>query len=313
MDSEKLKLIKSTITPLGLLENPCRLCAHRCSVDRKNKKGFCNSGSQSIVYSYSPHHGEEPPLSGSRGSGTIFFAHCSMKCVYCQNYRFSQIIEPAKPISHEKLADIMLELESLGCHNINLVTPTHYAYQVAKALEIALSKSLDIPIVYNTGGYDSIELIKLMDGIVDVYLPDMRYYEGELSGKYSSAPDYPENNRKIIKEMFRQAGKLEMDQNGVAIKGVVVRLLILPNSISGTIDTLRFLKNEVSTDIYLSVMSQYQPAYKASNFSGLSRRINQEEYRAVVDEVENLGFANGWIQGFDTDCERFLGTNIKPK
>jgi len=235
-----------------------------------------------------------------------------MKCVYCQNYQFSQKPHTTKAIGPEELSELALELRDAGCHNINLVSPTHYACRIIEALKIAMEKSLDIPIVYNTGGYDTIELIKLLDGIVDVYLPDMRYSQTKMSKKYSSAPRYPEINKKIVKEMFRQAGALKMDKHGIAEKGVIVRLLILPNNISGTIDTLRFLKEEVSTDIFLSVMSQYHPTHKAHDFPELSRRITRAEYKAVIDEMENLGFTNGWIQALDTDHNRFLGTNIRP-
>lgn len=239
-----------------------------------------------------------------------------MKCVYCQNYKFSQEPDRIKPltpeITVEKLAQKMLELEEMGCHNINLVSPTHYACQIVEALKIATQSSLDIPIVYNTGGYDSPRLIKLLDGIVDIYLVDMRYAEPDMAKKYSSAPDYVETNRLILKEMFRQVGVLKTDENGVGKKGVIVRLLILPNNISGTTRTLKFLQNEVSGEIFLSVMSQYHPAYKAENHPEIARTINRIEYRDVVKEVENLGFTNGWIQGFITDTKRFLGTNIKP-
>jgi len=297
---------------LAKLASPCRLCAHKCATNRQSgKKGMCRAGSKPAVYSYSPHHGEEPPLSGHRGSGTIFFTHCNMQCAYCQNYSFSQESD-CEELETEALADRMLELGRLGCHNINLVSPTHYAYKIVSALEIALEKSLDIPIVYNTGGYDSLELIKLLDGIVDIYLTDIRYAKSEMALKYSDAPRYAENSRLITREMFRQAGILKLDKEGIAQKGVIVRLLILPDDVSGTVDTLKFLKKDVSKDIFLSVMSQYHPTYKAEHHPQIARRINKSEYKKVIDEVEKLGFANGWIQGFLTDHERFLGTSIKP-
>ena len=285
---------------------------HKCSVDRrKGETGFCNSTSKVSVYSYSPHYGEEPPLSGVRGSGTIFFTHCNMKCIYCQNHAFSQETD-FEEIEIEELAERMLELQGLGCHNINLVSPTHYASQIVEAIQIAIKKSLNIPIVYNTGGYDNIELIKLLDGIIDIYLPDMRYSRDAMALKYSSCGHYAANNRLIIKEMFRQVGMLKLNREGVAEKGVIVRLLILPNNISGTIDTLRFLKDQVSEDIFLSVMSQYHPTYKAEEYPEIARRINKKEYEEVIGEVEKLGFTNGWIQGFITKPDHFLGTNIKP-
>ena len=205
----------------------------------------------------------------------------------------------------------MLKLQNLGCHNINLVSPTHYACQIVEALEIAKKKSLNIPIVYNTGGYDSLELIKLLDGVIDIYMPDMRYSQDQMAKKFSSAPDYAQNNRLIIKEMFRQVGPLKLNAEGIAKKGVIVRLLILPNNVSGTVRTLKFLKKNLSDKIYISVMSQYHPTYKAQNFPEIARRINKREYEEVIKAVEELGFSNGWIQGYFTDHERFLGTNIK--
>ena len=319
----KLGVVKSALSSLRDLARSCRLCMHKCKVNRlKNEKGICKAGEKIAVYSYSPHHGEEPPLSGTRGSGAIFFTHCNMKCAYCQNYTFSQESDRRESRAQsrneleetgaEKLADRMLELQRMGCHNINFVSPTHYAYQIVQALEIAFEKGLNLPLIYNTGGHDNLRLIKLLDGIIDIYMPDMRYADDKMAEKYSSAPDYAENNRSIVKEMFRQAGPLETDKNAIAKKGVIVRLLILPENTSGTLDTLRFLKSNVSDKIYLSVMSQYWPTYKASSFPEIARKISRKEYEEVTSEVEKLGFANGWIQGYTTDHERFLGTNIKP-
>jgi putative pyruvate formate lyase activating enzyme len=301
-----------TFSNLKKLAAGCRLCMHKCSIDRlKGEAGTCRASSKVAVYSYSPHNGEEPPLSGRKGSGTIFFTHCNMKCVYCQNYVFSQQ-SSVEEIEINELAERMLELQGMGCHNINLVSPTHYAHQIVEALQIAIKRSLKIPIVYNTGGYDNIELIKLLDGIIDIYLPDMRYSQDEMALKYSSAPNYVENNRLIIKEMFRQVGPIKLNSEGIAEKGMIVRLLVLPDNISGTIETLRFLKEEVSEDIYLSVMSQYHPTYKANEYPDIARRINKKEYDEITKEVENLGFTNGWIQGFITQPDHFLGTNIQP-
>ena len=310
--SQKLQRIKEIKLTLAKLASPCMLCAHKCKVDRQSgEKGICRAGSKHAVYSYSPHHGEEPPISGQRGSGTIFFTHCNMQCVYCQNYSFSQESD-FEEIEIEELARRMLELAHLGCHNINLVSPTHYAYPIVQALEIAFQKGLDIPIVYNTGGYDSPELIKLLNGIVDIYLTDIRYTKSEMAIKYSNASRYAENSRLITKEMFGQVGVLKIDGEGIAKKGVIVRLLILPEEVSGTTETLHFLKNEISENIFLSIMSQYHPTYKAQSHSQIARRITRPEHKRVIDTVEELGFPNGWIQGFQTDHERFLGTNIKP-
>lgn len=302
----------NALSALRKLERSCRLCAHNCMVNReKGEKGFCRADRRPAVYSYSPHHGEEPPLSGTRGSGTIFFTHCNMRCAYCQNYTFSRESD-FEEIETKELSRRMLELQNALCHNINLVSPTHYACRIVEALEIAAKNSLNIPVVYNTGGYDGLPLIKLLDGIIDIYLPDMRYSDDEMAQKYSSAPGYVENNRLIIKEMFRQAGPLKLNKEGIAEKGMIVRLLILPNNVSGTIKTLEFLKKEVSNDIYLSVMSQYHPTYKAADHLEIARRINSDEYARVIEAAGDLGFKNGWIQGFLTDTDRFIGTNIRP-
>ena len=294
------------------LSNPCILCAHRCGVNRpKGEKLTCNAGENPAIYSYSPHHGEEPPISGTRGSGTIFFTHCNLKCVYCQNYQFSQNSN-LEEIKIEELARRMLKLQEEGCHNINLVSPTHYAWQIVKSLSVASKNGLRIPVVYNTAGYDSPELINAIEGIVDIYMPDMRYANSEMAEKYSCAPGYAENSRSIIKEMYRQVGPLKINSEEIAERGLLVRLLILPNNISGTIDTLQFLAKEVSQDVYVSIMSQYHPAYKAARYPELSRKITKKEYDDVIAEVERLGFKNGYVQGFQTDSERFLGTRIRP-
>ncbi|MBL7158805.1 MAG: radical SAM protein [Candidatus Omnitrophica bacterium] len=312
MANRKLKLIKKIKPRLESLASPCMLCGHLCRVIReKGQKGTCGALSKVRVYSSGPHPGEEPPLSGTGGSGAIFFSCCSMKCVYCQNYTFSQKIT-GEEVDAEELAGMMLRLQRAGCRNINLVSPTHYAYQAVSALEIALKKSLCIPVVYNTGGYDNPELIRLLDGIIDIYLPDMRYSDDANARRFSSARNYSVINRKIVKEMFRQAGVLRLSSAGVAQKGVIVRLLVLPNGISGTVATLRFLKKEVSPEIYLSLMSQYHPTYLACRFSEIARRITRNEYREITGAAEKLGFTNGWVQGFETETERFLGTRIKP-
>ena len=309
----KLKIINSIKPKLKKLTNPCTLCMHKCNVNRfDDKKGLCKSTSKMSIFSYGPHHGEEPPLSGVNGSGTIFFANCNMDCCYCQNYRFSHASEEcASEDNVESLARKMLKLSQQGCHNINLVSPTHYLYWIVGAIENAIKNSFQLPIVYNTGGYDTLKAIKLLDGIVDVYLQDMRYSSSEMAKKFSSAPKYVENNRSLVKEMFRQKGELEVDEDGIATGGVIVRLLILPQGASGVIDTLRFLKEEVSTKIYLSVMSQYYPTYKAQELPQINRTISKEEYDEVVEAVNDLGFQNGWIQGFKADTDHFLGTRIK--
>lgn len=292
----------------------CGLCPRSCNVDRTaGQKGFCRAGMRPAVYSYGPHHGEEPPISGKRGSGTIFFTHCNARCVYCQNYRFSQESDE-KEISIEELSRIMLELEEGGCHNINLVTPTHYSPQIVEAVQCARGEGLKIPIVYNTSGYELADVIKLLDGIVSIYLTDMRYSDDSMAEKYSSAPGYKENSRNALIEMHRQVGNLKLDRAGIGVKGVVVRCLVLPNGISGTEDTLEFIASRISKDTYISLMSQYYPVHKAYLYPELSRRISDAEYKAVMDKMHSLGLNKGWIQDPPLCMDdTFGGHRIKPK
>lgn len=292
----------------------CAICPRRCGVNRSSGRfGYCRAPAKAVVYSYSPHHGEEPPLSGTRGSGTIFFSHCNMKCVYCQNYYFSQL-DNGEEITEEKLAEIMLYLQKAGCHNINLVSPTHFVPQIVMALELALEGGLDIPIVYNTGGYDLAETIKLLDGIIDIYMPDMRYSDDGMAKKYSDAQKYVEHNRICVRQMQRQVGDLVLDAKGIARKGLIIRLLVLPQEISGTAATLRFIGHEISQNAYLSLMSQYYPTFKSYNYSEIARPILAKEYQNIVDEAKALGLNNGWVQEVPAGMDpTFLGTNIKPK
>jgi putative pyruvate formate lyase activating enzyme len=279
-----------------LLES-CRVCPRECGVNRlKNDKlGFCRSGLNPVISSVSPHHGEEPPLSGTKGSGTIFFANCNLRCVYCQNYPISQLGNGAERTPGE-LACQMLWLQEQGCHNLNLVTPTHFMPQILKALGIAQERGLNLPIVYNTSGYESVEALRLLDGIVDIYLPDMRYSDNAAAMQYSIAPYYPEINRLAVKEMYRQVGNLELDENGLAKRGVIIRHLVLPNGLSGTEGVMKFLSGEISKDVHISLMSQYFPAHKAHDFKELSRRVTAEEYEEACQITQKHGLENGWIQ-----------------
>ena len=312
MSLQKIALIKKANMVLKNSLKNCAICPRRCGVDRiGGKAGYCRALYNPIVYSYLAHHGEEPPISGVKGSGTIFFSHCNMKCLYCQNYYFSQL-DKGEEVTIGKLADMMLALQSKGCHNINLVTPTHYIPQILMSLEIALERGLDIPIVYNTSGYELAETIKLLDGIVDIYLPDIRYSDNEAAKKYSDADRYVEFNRAALKEMRRQVGDLETDEAGISKKGLIIRLLALPNNVSGTEDTLRFIKKELGRNSYLSIMSQYYPTFRAWDFSDISRGITPEEYKNVVDEAYLLELNNGWLQEGPANADPgFMGTNIK--
>ena len=282
-----------------LLES-CRVCPRECGGNRlKNDKlGFCRSGLDPMISSVSPHHGEEPPLSGTRGSGTIFFTNCNLRCVYCQNYPISQMGNGTER-SPGELACQMVWLQEQGCHNLNLVTPTHFMPQILKALGIARERGFDLPIVYNTSGYESTEALRLLDGIVDIYLPDMRYSDDAAARKYSVAPHYPEINRAAVREMYRQVGNLMLDKHGIAKRGLIIRHLVLPQGLSGTEGIMKFLAEEISRDVYISLMSQYFPAFKANEFKELSRRITKDEYKDARRSMEKFGLENGWVQEFD--------------
>jgi putative pyruvate formate lyase activating enzyme len=306
-DNGKLnRIIEATFKMLG----SCCICPRKCKIDRLNdKRGFCRIGLKPQVCSFMPHHGEEPAISGKRGSGTIFFSGCNMACVYCQNYEFSQLDE-GSGVGDEELADFMLQLQEIGCHNINLVTPTHILPQILKALSLAIPKGLKIPLVYNTGGYECFKIIKLLDGIVDIYLPDMRYADNDMAIQYSCAPDYPKFNQEALKEMHRQVGTAQLDNEGIIKKGIIIRHLVLPHNISGTDRIMKFIAQELSKDTYISLMSQYFPCYKANRFKEISRRITYKEYADAKRAMEKYGLHNGWIQE-GHGLERFAGINIK--
>ncbi|MBF0215362.1 MAG: radical SAM protein [Candidatus Omnitrophica bacterium] len=290
----------------------CGLCNRKCGVDRLiGEPGACGTGRLMAVHSYQAHPGEEPPISGTMGSGTIFFSHCPMACVYCQNYRFSQEGEGAE-VSVTELSGIMLELESRGCHNVNLVSPTHYAHLIVQAIDLARENGLSVPLVYNTGGYDSLRTVLSLKGKVDIYLADMKYSGEREAYEYSGIASYPELNRKAVKAMHEQVGGLVID-NGIATRGLIIRILILPNDIAGVSGTLEFIKKEIGTDVHLSVMSQYYPVYRSGKFAKISRRINEPEYLAVKHKIDELGFLNGWIQPFDPDFDKkLLGETFEP-
>jgi putative pyruvate formate lyase activating enzyme len=274
----------------------CDLCPNDCGVDRlAGQIGFCKAGAKARVASYNLHHGEEPAISGTNGSGTIFFSHCTMRCAYCQNW----------PISHKGngieydaagLAKIVLELQGRGAHNINFVTPTHYMPQILEALPIAIEGGFKIPIVYNTSGYEALPALKLLDGIVDVYLPDMRYADDEFAKKYSKARNYSAFNRAALKEMFRQVGLLRTNDEGIAEKGLIVRHLVLPEGISGTEEIMEFIAEELSSEVSISLMDQYFPTYKAIDYPEINRKITANEYQAAQDAMERHGLYEGWIQ-----------------
>jgi putative pyruvate formate lyase activating enzyme len=282
-----------------LLES-CHVCPRECGVNRlKNDKlGFCRSGMNPVISSAGPHHGEEPPISGTKGSGAVFFTNCNMKCVYCQNYPISHMGNGQERTPGE-LACQMLSLQEQGCHNLNLVTPTHFMPQILKSLGIARERGFDLAIVYNTSGYDSVEALQLLDGIVDVYLPDMRYSDNAVAMKLSIAPYYKEINTAAVREMFRQVGNLVLDEHGIARRGLIIRHLILPGGLSGTEGVMKFLAEEISRDVFISLMSQYFPAFKANENKDINRRISEKEYDEAYAIKMKYGLKNGWVQEFE--------------
>jgi putative pyruvate formate lyase activating enzyme len=271
------------------LLSDCTLCPWDCGVDRiKGEMGECQTDSTARVYSYMPHYGEELPLRGRHGSGTIFFSGCNMHCQFCQNADISQDIY-GMLVNADKISAMMLDLQARGCHNINLVSPTHVIPQILDALLIAAQKGLRLPLVYNTGGYDAINTLELLDGIIDIYMPDMKYADAGIAKKYSLIPDYPYHNQKAVKEMYRQVGDLELDNNGIAARGLLVRHLVLPHNISGTKGVMANLARDISTNTYVNIMDQYRPEYHVRQFPELFRRTSVVEFQTAVDLAIDCG------------------------
>ncbi|MEJ5257319.1 MAG: radical SAM protein [Fervidobacterium sp.] len=267
----------------------CDICPHVCGVNRlAGQKGFCKAKAEVEISSFGPHFGEESVLVGRNGSGTIFFTHCNMRCVFCQNFTISQLGEGMK-ISIEELADIMLRLQNMGCHNINLVTPTHYAPQIVSAINIAAKNGLKIPIVYNCGGYERKEIITLLDGIIDIYMPDFKYGDDENARVYSGVNNYTLYAKESLIEMQRQVGDLIVDEYGIAVKGLIIRHLVLPNDIAKSEEVLRFIARNVSPKAYVNIMAQYYPTYQAHKYPEIARRITIEEYRKVLKIAKEIG------------------------
>jgi len=273
----------------------CHLCPRQCQVNRlAGEIGKCGVTSQVTVSSYGPHFGEESPLVGRNGSGTIFFAYCNLRCVFCQNYSISQLGEGITA-DREKLAGMMLSLQARGCHNINLVSPTHVVPHILDALEVAVGAGLFLPLVYNTGGYDSVETLELLDGIIDIYMPDVKYSDERIAEQLSGIKDYPGVNRAAVKDMYRQVGNLQIDEQGIAGRGLLVRHLVLPNQLAGTREVVRFLANEVSPETYLNIMAQYHPCHKALDMPLLARTVSMEEFSEAIDLAHKQGLR--WFNG----------------
>jgi putative pyruvate formate lyase activating enzyme len=306
-----LKLLASgelerRVESLERLLASCTVCPKDCGNDRlKDEIAACYSGRLPIVSSYTAHFGEEPALSGTRGAGNIFFGNCNLRCVYCQNYQISQTWKEQKrnEVSHERLAEMMLELQARGCHNIGFVSPTHFAPQMARAILIAAENGLRLPIVYNTNAYDSVEVLRLLEGIVDVYLPDLKYAEDENGFAYSKVRDYARFARLAIAEMHRQMGAgLVLDENGLLKRGLVIRLLVLPNDLAGIAENLTWIRKELSPQTAVSLMAQYYATNKAAvdpRYILLSRRISEREWYAAVEQLEITGIEEGWLQEYD--------------
>jgi putative pyruvate formate lyase activating enzyme len=278
---------------LWAMLDACRLCPRACGASRRDgKSGVCRSTARLKVASYGPHFGEERPLVGRGGSGTIFFSNCNLLCCFCQNWQINHRGD-GRYVSEVELADMMLDLQARGCHNINLVTPTHVAPHIVKALRIGVDRGLRLPLVYNTGGYDSLDVIRALDGIVDIYLPDFKYQDGSLAAKYSSgAADYPEVAAAVIREMHRQVGTLKLDERGVAVRGLIIRHLVMPQNIAGTDRFVRWVARELTTDTYVNIMAQYRPEHRAREYPELARRILPEEWQQALAWARTAGLTN---------------------
>jgi len=305
----------------------CNICPWDCRVNRlNNQTKVCVAGYLPIVSSWAPHFGEEPALSGThlpkgeaRGAGNIFFGHCNLRCVYCQNWQISQNFRETRPsgeVSFERLAEIMLELQEHGCHNIGLVSPTHFVPQIVRALVIAARQGLRLPLVYNTNAYDSVDVLRLLDGIVDIYLPDLKYADNEVGRELSRIPDYVERARAAIAEMYRQTGdELLLDERGLLRRGLVIRLLILPNDLAGVRESLEWIRQTLSPRVTLSIMTQYFPTNKVSDerFPLLNRKIREREYERVLEWLEEFGFENGWIQPLEAEAASYYRPDFRDR
>ncbi len=267
----------------------CTICPRACRVNRLvGELGICRTGALAMVSSYGPHFGEEKPLSGWRGSGTIFLTRCNLKCCFCQNHDISQT-SAGEELEPEQIAELMLRLQDYGCHNINLVSPTHVVPQLLAAVWIAARNGLELPIVYNTGGYDSVATLRLLDGVIDIYMPDMKYADADIALRYSGIRSYPQVNRAAVIEMHRQVGDLVIDERGIAVRGLLVRHLILPNRLAGSGKIIDFIAGTISTSTYLNLMDQYRPEYQAHRYPELNRRITPAEFQEVIQLAHRAG------------------------
>jgi putative pyruvate formate lyase activating enzyme len=289
-----LKMLKDGSLPERVLLGremlkDCCVCPRECHTNRlAGETGFCGTGAAMMVSSANPHFGEEGPLVGTGGSGTIFLTSCNLKCLFCQNYEISHLME-GQEMDTPTVGALMLGLQRLGCHNINFVTPSHMVPQILDAVYWAAQNGLRVPLVYNSGGYDSVETLRLLDGVVDIYMPDLKFMDSEISNEFMTAPDYPEVARRAILEMHRQVGDLLIDERGIATRGLLVRHLVMPDDMAGTREAMRFLAQEVSPNTYVNVMNQYRPCGKAYDYARLDRTVTREEYARAVQSAREEG------------------------
>lgn len=289
------------------MEKSCNICPFKCNVNReKEGLGVCKIGGKIKISHVTNHMWEEPCISGEKGSGAIFFTGCNLRCVFCQNYKISRKESEGKEITEEELADIFLKKQNEGVHNINLVSPTPYISYIKKAIKISKGKGLKIPIIYNSNGYENIESLKKLEGLIDVYLPDFKYADDVLAKKYSNAPNYMENAISAIKEMYRQVGSTVFNNDGIIQKGVIIRHLVLPNNIENTKKVLYKIANEISKEAYVSLMGQYIPQDKSTEYEELNRKITEEEYNEAIDYFFEVGLKNGFMQELDSAKEEYI-------
>lgn len=286
--------LRERIKALGEMLKECRLCPRVCKVNRvEGQKGYCRAGADLMISSAFPHFGEEAPLVGYHGSGTIFLTHCNLRCLFCQNYDISHLGE-GQGATTSDLANYMIGLQRRGCHNINFVTPTHYVPQIMASLPEAIELGLEIPLVYNCGGYESIEVIKLLDGIIDIYMPDAKFSQEGNAARYCNAPDYPQVLQQVLSEMHRQVGDLLLDERGIAYRGVLIRHLVMPNGVAGTQEALSFIADKLSVHSYVNIMDQYRPLYRAGEHSEINRQITYREYLGAIKIAKGEGLHRGF-------------------
>ena len=286
--------LRQRIQVLNEFLRECCLCPRECRVDRlKGELGYCKAGSELEISSAFPHFGEEPPLVGQQGSGTIFLTHCNLRCVFCQNYDITHLGR-GEPVTLSDMARVMLRLQEMGCHNINFVTPTHYVPQIVASFPEAIDLGFRLPIVYNCSGYESIEVIRLLKGIVDIYMPDLKFMKGEYSEKFCNAPDYPRVIRNVLEEMHSQVGDLSVNSEGIAERGLLIRHLVMPNGISSSQEVLQFIAEEISVHSYINIMEQYRPEFRADEYPEIDRQITHKEYLDAIQMARRFHLYRGF-------------------